>query len=389
MRRLALLTAFVLAGLGAALLFDVDAASLPHSDAYHWMAYLLLAIGLYGATYGIDLGQARHDKKIIVSAVTVGVVAKALIIGGVLALAWRDPLFLLLGVAVAQIDPLSVAALMGDGRMSPRARTILAAWSSFDDPITVILTVYAAAVAAAFGLGTASAAADGSWLADYAVDLVGNVGLAAAAWLVWRHLRPPLWLRYLLLVGCAVAAMFTGWMLAMALIGLFARPPALQRLMPRITEAAMYAAAVALGVLLVGGIDLPAGIALGAVAFAAQALVAWPLTRGMPRADRWHLAAAQQHGITAIILALTLEIQFTGVVAVIAPTILTANVLHMAVNHLLDRRLTHATPARASGDAVVAVAVADPVAAQPASIPTQPATPDQPDPADRPLPGAQ
>ncbi|MDI1460606.1 hypothetical protein QEZ54_06485 [Catellatospora sp. KI3] len=367
MRRLALLTAFVLAGLGAAAVLDVDAAALPRSDVYHWAAYLLLAIGLYGATYGIDLAQARADRRIILSAVTVGVVAKALIIGGALALAWRDPLFLLLGVAVAQIDPLSVAALMGDARMSTRARTVLAAWSSFDDPVTVILTVYAAAVAAAFGLGTA-AATGGRWPLHYLLDLGGNLGLAVAVWLLWRRLGSRPWLQYALLAACAAAAMFTGWMLAMALIGLFARPAALERWMPRITESAMYAAAVALGVLLVGGIDLAAGAALGAVAFVAQALVAWPLTRGMPRADRWHLAAAQQHGITAIILALTLEIQFTGVVAVIAPTILTANLLHMVVNHLVDRRL-------AGTRAADAVATDPPVAAQAPAIPAQPESP--------------
>ncbi|WP_212822895.1 hypothetical protein [Catellatospora sp. TT07R-123] len=364
MRRLALLAAFVLAGLGVSAVVGVDAAALPHSAAYHWAAYLLLAVGLYGATYGIDLAQARHDRKIIISAVTVGVVVKALIIGGTMALAWRDPLFLLMGVAVAQIDPLSVAALMGDGRMSTRARTVLAAWSSFDDPITVILTVYAAAVAAAFGLGTASAAAGSPWPLHYLTDLAGNLGLAALAWLAWRHLRTRPWAQYALLIVCAVVAMCTGWMLAMALIGLFARPSALARLLPRITETAMYAAAVALGVLLTGGVDLAAGAALGAVAFAAQAAVAWPLTRGMPGQDRWHLAAAQQHGITAIILALTLEIQFTGVVAVIAPAILTANLLHMAVNRLIDRRLAH--PAPPSGDHV-----AD------ASVPAQPSASDQ------------
>ncbi|GAA2372669.1 hypothetical protein Cme02nite_01200 [Catellatospora methionotrophica] len=371
MRRLAVLTAFVLAGLGAAAVFDIDAASLPHSAAYHWAAYLLLAIGLYGATYGIDLAQARQDKKIIVSAVTVGVVVKALIIGGVLALAWRDPLFLLLGVAVAQIDPLSVAALMGDDRMSTRARTVLAAWSSFDDPITVILTVYAATIATSFGLGTASAAADGQWPLHYLTDLAGNLGLAALAWLVWRYTRRQPWLQYAVLLACVVVAMFTGWMLAMALIGLFARPPALERLMPRITEAAMYAAAAGLGVLLIGGVDLAAGIALGAVAFLAQALVAWPLTRGMPSADRWHLAAAQQHGITAIILALTLEIQFTGVVAVIAPTILTANLLHMFGNHLLDRRLARPAPTTTDG----------PSAVETAPMPSQPAAADASQPA--------
>jgi hypothetical protein len=101
----------------------------------------------------------------------------------------------------------------------------------------------------------------------------------------------------------------------------------------------MYIAAVALGVLLIGGIDLWRGISLGVIAFFAQAIVAIPLTRNMPTSDRWHLAGAQQHGITAIILALTLEIQFDGVVAIVAPAIIAANVFHVVANHLIDWRL--------------------------------------------------
>lgn len=43
----------------------------------------LLAIGLYASTYGIVLKEARQHLKIILSAVTVGVVLKAAIIGGI------------------------------------------------------------------------------------------------------------------------------------------------------------------------------------------------------------------------------------------------------------------------------------------------------------------
>jgi NhaP-type Na+/H+ or K+/H+ antiporter len=354
-RRIAQLLVFVLLGLGLAWVLRVDPAALPHSIVYHIAAYTLLAVGLYGATFGIDLQEARQDKRIILTAVTVGVVLKAILIGGIVSLAFRDPVFIVLGVAVAQIDPLSVAALMNDERMSLRARNILAAWSSFDDPVTVILAIYAAAVAAnTFGIGTGvhpSAAAAGL---NYAIDLGGNALLAAAAWLLWRVVRQHSWWPYVLLAVCVVIAVATGWMLAIAIIGLFARPRWLAPAIPRITAVALYAAAGALGILLIGGIDLAAGVALGTVAFGAQAVVAWLLTPGMPRNDRWHLAAAQQHGITAIVLALTLEIQFSGAVAVIAPTIVTANVLHWGVNHLLDRRLGRPAGGIAAGSQQVA-----------------------------------
>jgi len=337
-RSIGQLLLFGLIGLGLSWALSVDVDTLSHSTYYEFGAYLLLAIGLYGATSSIDLAQARHDRRIIVSAVTVGVVLKAILIGGVLALAWRDPLFLILGVAVAQIDPLSVAALMGDARMSVRARTVLASWSSFDDPFTVILAIYAASVAVnTFGLGDTTPS-DTSPLLLYAVDLGGNLVLAGGAWLIWRLIGKRPWLRYLALTGFLAVSVATGWMLAIAIIGLFARPKTLHAMMPRLTRFALYAASLALGILLIDGIAVGMGVSLGIAAYGAQIVAAALLTKGMPRTDRWHLALAQQNGITAIILALTLQIQFDGVVAVVAPAIITVNLLHAVINGFTDRK---------------------------------------------------
>ncbi len=74
----------------------------------------LLAIGLYGSTYGIDLAEARAHVRLILLAITVGVLFKAVLIGLPLWWLFDDPRYLILGVAVAQIDQLSVAALNRD-----------------------------------------------------------------------------------------------------------------------------------------------------------------------------------------------------------------------------------------------------------------------------------
>lgn len=336
MRSIGQLLLFGLIGLGLSWALSIDVDTLADSTYYELGAYLLLAIGLYGATSGIDLAQARHDRRIIISAVTVGVVLKAALIGGVLALAWRDPLFLILGVAVAQIDPLSVAALMGDTRMSVRARTVLASWSSFDDPFTVVLAIYAASVAVnTFGLGDATPP-ETSPLLLYATDLGGNLAMAGGAWLLWHLIGERPWLRHLALAGFFAASVATGSMLAIAIIGLFARPKALHAVMPRLTRFALHAASLTLGILLIDGIAVWQGLSLGIAAYGAQIVAAALLTGGMPRADRWHLALAQQNGITAIILALTLQIEFDGVVAVVAPAIITVNVLHAVMNRFVE-----------------------------------------------------
>jgi len=359
-RRISQLALFILVGLCLAWALSIDVVSLPHSTSYRLGAYLLLTIGLYGVTSGIDLEAARRDRRVIVPAVTVGVVCKAIIIGGTLAVAWRDPLFLILGVAVAQIDPLSVAALLGNKRMSSRAQAVLATWASFDDPFTVVLSIYAAAIAVnTFGIGDTASSGTGP-LVLYAANLAGNLALAVLAWGLWRLIAGRAWLQYAALLAFLATATLTGWMLAVALVGLFARPHRLVSQVPRITQWAMYAASVALGVLLVDGVDIARGATLGIAAFSAHALIAWPLTRGMPRVDRWHLAAAQQNGITAIILALTLQTQFDGVVAVVAPAIIVANLIHLTANWLLDRRLARPPASPSERPAALDSAPGDP-----------------------------
>jgi hypothetical protein len=338
------LLAVALAGWGFAELFDLH--DLADARWYAVLTSVLLTVGLYGATYGIDLGQAREHKRVIFLAVTVGVLCKAALIGGTLYLATRDPLFLLLGVAVAQIDPLSVASIMGDRRMSPRAKTILNAWASFDDPITVILLVYAAALATgAFGLVDQTASASGSapetagsGLLSYALVLGWNLLLAGVAVVSWRLLRRRPWLAAVVLAALAVVAVWQFLMLAVAIVGLFVRPAAVERHIGRITQVALFVAGAVLGTLLVAGIDLGYGLLLGLLAFGAQAVAALLLTRGMSRLDRTHLALAQQNGITAIILGLRLETQYGGAVAVIAPAILVTNLVHLVANRLADRR---------------------------------------------------
>ncbi|HZN75459.1 MAG TPA: cation:proton antiporter [Micromonosporaceae bacterium] len=327
-----------LVGLAALGYLVARVAGLTGLDDSTWYLYgtaLLLGIGLFGSTYSIDVDELRRDGWLVLVGVTGGVLAKAVLIGGSLALAFRDPVFLILGVAVAQIDPLSVAALMGDKRMSPRAKSILAAWASFDDPITVILSVYAISVLQPDGQGLG---------VGYGVDLLLNLAFAAVAYLLWLVVRRH---RVLAFVGLAVlfaVAVSQFLMLGLAIAGLFYRPP-LDRVVARVTQGALAVAVVLLGMLLVGGISVGRGAALGAAAFGAQIVVGWLLTRHLPRLDRVHLAFAQQNGITAIILALRLEAYYAGSVAVIAPAILVTNTIFIVANHLVDRRERRRTPA--------------------------------------------
>ncbi|MBX6765777.1 MAG: hypothetical protein IRY90_01225, partial [Actinomadura rubrobrunea] len=313
----------------------------------------LLAIGLYSSTHGIDPRVLQGELTVAFLAVTVGVLLKAVVIAAGVALFYPHPEALVLGVAVAQIDPLSVAALERHSALSPRGRTLLLAWASFDDPMTTLLTVYAASLAlrmngdhAAAGPGALTGGAS-AFLTSLALNLV-FAAVIAALWFGGRYLRDRFGggsaSRASFAAGCvlltAVLAIAVSqfWMLGVALVGLFLRP-ALARapeLFPKalrvLTHAAFLVATLAIGVVLATGVRHWLGLWLGMITFAAQMLVSVPLTRGRPRDDRIQLALAQQNGITAIVLSLLLEPMFDGVVATVAPAILVINALHLGAN---------------------------------------------------------
>lgn len=346
------MVAAALAGLVVAWAGDVD--GLERAPAYLLLASVLLAVGLVGSTRDISLAEVRAHLGTVLLAVTVGVVAKAALIAGVMMLAFRDPAFLVLGVAVAQIDPLAVAAMSRPDRTSARARSILSIWASFDDPITVLLTVYVSAFALDLsgGDGGALAGAISDRPLDLLLDLLANVGFAVGAWLLWRLLRaaglredahrPRLrtvlnWLAVALLIAMVLVAAWQFLMLGLAIAGLFFRPR-LGPVVGRSTQAAFLVATFLLGLLLVNGVDLVPGVVLGLAAVAAQLVVSVPITRGLPATDRRYLAWGQQNGITAVILALVLERDFPGTVGIVATAIVVINVIHALATAVLDRR---------------------------------------------------
>ncbi|WP_187280180.1 cation:proton antiporter [Streptomyces sp. IB2014 016-6] len=364
----------LVAGLAIGLLTEPgNPADLP---LYTFTAGVLLAIGLYGSTHELEAADVRENLRAVVVAVTLGVLLKAALISAVMVLVVGGPEAIVLGIAVAQIDPLSVAAMGARHRMSRRAKTLLSAWASFDDPMTVLLSFYFAVLAlrGGGGSGTVSVAPDQGAGADFLLTTLANVVLFAIALLVWHLVRRLTAgrrtddspgaegagtrsvaarradvLALLLVVVLVLVAATYMLVLAVALAGLFVRVGRFKPYVNRTVSGAFLVAAGFLGVLLAQGIDPLPGLALGAAAFGAQmvaALLAGPwLVPGISRVDRYYLGLGQQNGITAILLALALEPQFPGTAGVVGPAILVVNVLHHGANRLLDRKLDVTPPA--------------------------------------------
>ncbi|WP_320065972.1 hypothetical protein [Micromonospora sp. RTGN7] len=357
------------------------------SEGYLTVAGALLAVGLFASTYGIDLRQARGNLRLVGLAITLGVVVKAALISAVMYLAFREPAYLVLGVAVAQIDPLSFAAARLQSRMSEQAKAILSAWASFDDPVTVLLTVYTAAWVLPLlpPDPAASSAPPHTGVESFGLSLAENLALAAVAALLWwgterarrsladrspRSGRLLQLLQVFLLVAVGAFAVWQFLMLGLALAGLVYRPP-VAAMLDRLTRLAFLAASFALGLVLVGGLHPVPGVVLGVSAVAAHMLVAIVIGRRLPPSDRLDVVLGQQNGITAVILALVLERQFVGTVAVVAPAIVAINLLHALGNGLREayRRDGPTTPASLPGQPGPRPAPARPAPARPGPTP--------------------
>jgi hypothetical protein len=311
------------------LLRNQDVRSLP---GYEFVLYALLAVGLYGSVYGIDMHEFRNHRSLIGRAVTFGVVLKSILTGSILWLVFQTPYAFLFGIIVAQIDPLSVAHMIEgkSGKFSEGGRTILRAWSSFDDPMTVLLAIYIYL--------PLTVSESGAFIPEsYVLQLGANLLFALLVWLLSKVATNNRIELALLGITFLVAVPFK-LMLGIALVGLFLRPRF--ELLPRLVQISFINAAVVLGSLLeISGTSLLYGVVLGVLAFVAQAVATLLVAPRLHRTDKLFLALAQYNGITSVILALIIAQWVSQTVSVIAFAVVTINALYYGANHLLERRL--------------------------------------------------
>lgn len=351
LRRLGGLIALALLGLSFAVAFDFH--NLEQSLWYGITASLLLSVGLFMAVAGIDKQEARREWRVVTVAVTIGVLCKYALIFGALYLAIWQWQYAVLAMAMAQIDPLSVAALASDSRMSVRTKTVLAMWASFDDPMTALATPLIVNL-------TGAALVDTNAHSSFST-IYGIAALAASTLvLLYVHYKRGLRLSEVLTnrrqTAGAAAAIAVGTstklFLAPALAGLIFRPTWLMKHMDRVANGALCGATLLLGLLLAKGVDWKGGLLLGVATYCSQIVVSWLVlwtaaklpgagTGRFSRRDAWHLALAQQNGITAIVLALNIEPQIPGAIATISFAIVTVNLLHFAANWCYDRFVQH------------------------------------------------
>ena len=342
-------------GVAIALLLGVAGASYGLNLDGHTprVIALLLGVGLLAGTFTINLKElTRQDWKLIAWAVTAGVGAKALFVGSIVFGFTGNPNAWVIGVNVAQMDPLSANALMDKSSLSPRAKDLLKAWAAGDDPFTVAAVVAMIAAQAGFhvNLGIPEDAIGVHDASTFGVYFVQNFAMMASLVFVFKYAyRGSTAARIAVMLGLLTTTVFVGaqwfWMFGIALTGLFMRPDdaritqIIEKVLERCSGLAYLAAGCIVGLLIwQNGIDLGLGVVIGVAAYMSQMVVAPLLMRALgqdfTKTDRGLLARAHQNGLTACLLALS-----TGTIASILPAIVVTQVLYFLFNRQYEWRL--------------------------------------------------
>lgn len=295
----------------------------------------LLSIGLYASVSGINLNILSESRKIVLLSVTVGVALKTIIIGLIYYTVIGNPIGFLYAIIVAQIDPLSVASMIGEksSNFSIKAGTIIRGWSAFDDPITIVFAIYIASYFSEDSLNSGF------------LNIVINLGIGCSIFMLVYLFRETInkykYVQIITLILVFINAIFFHGLLLSALVALVIRPIIIINWVCKIIPYILYLAVALIGMELIDGINWSLAFLLSIAVIFSQIIVGRLLTKGLSLNDRLKICFAQQNGLTAIILALVLSVQFPDLIAIIAPSVFIINLMHILLNGCVDIVLVH------------------------------------------------
>ncbi len=300
------------------------------SQEYKYLINFILSIGLYASVSDINIESLRDDKKVVVKAVTIGVLLKVAIIFLITHFIFSVPSIeaLILAIIVAQIDPLSVSAILDreNNSLSKRADTIIRAWSSFDDPITAILAIFIAATYLDHSGG-------------YSSNIITILALLLTCCIIGIlyykkkfSSRAQLTLFAVFLILATVYQQF----FVIALSALFIRTEIIRNIIKKIVPFLYNFSIILMGMKLVEGINISYAMVLAGAAICSQIIVGYMMTSTLPVTDRWFISFSQQNGLTAIVLSLLLLKFDPQLTSIVAPAILIINIMHMIFNTIIN-----------------------------------------------------
>lgn len=325
-----------LCALAGILLWRIMPATWIWTPYLEYFQLLLLGIWLYGAVYGIDTTELRHQKGNVISIVTLGVAFKIFFIWWILYLITWDPIAWILWWVMGQIDPLSTAKLSTTNKITAKGKTFLNTRASFDDPMTVLIVFY---------LLVPVIFATQAGIGEYGTALLYNGLFVGVVYILHRLCSRSALFECILLLAAMIIGVYFWWMLGIAIIGLFLRPSLhiLQKSFWGVVELTVKRAfalsVVLLGIYLTYGVtDLHVWVYLGAIVFVSQIVATTLFVRHLSVQDKNYLRFAQYNGITSIILATSLRKYDHRIIGYVAIAIVCITLVYAIASVALDRK---------------------------------------------------
>lgn len=332
------------AGLGLAaywlaIVFGISAKSIPYLQE---MMYAAIAMGLYINVLSIDPTLFKKCLGSIIKVVFIGVPIKIILPGYLLTFFSPKiaPIAYLCATVIAQIDPIASAQSLKHSKMSKKSETVLRAWSSFDDPITVLFAFYVfipIIFVAKYNFG--------EYLVRLTIDVIVCF-LVYYIYIIYNNQsfinnRVKRIIEVITIICILFYSILSGSFLLPAVIGLFIRPFESENL-TKVTSAIFYFSVIIIGLLSANmHLDWLSGLILAiSTFFLAQVLVTLLFLKDSIE-SKARVMFGHQNGMTAVILTVAIEVsgsdKTNNLLSVTLPAIMLIALFYFSTNYLLDR----------------------------------------------------
>jgi hypothetical protein len=320
--------------------FGINARNLPYLQE---MMNSAIALGLYINVLSIDTELFKKCLYPILKVIFIGVPIKIVLPGFILASLSPGiaPIAYLSATVIAQIDPIAAAKSLNNNNISRKSETILRAWSSFDDPITVLFAFY---------IFLPLVVSRKLNFSKYLLHLTTEIIICFLVYYIYKiykissnrlynNIKTSIELTALVVI--IFYSIFSGSFILPAFVGIFLRPLASEKF-ELVTSGIFYFSVVVIGLLSANlYLDWFSGLILAfSTFFLAQVVVAFLFLKDSIE-SKARVMFGHQNGMTAILLTVAIEVsgseQTKNLLSVTLPAIILIALFYFSCNYLLNR----------------------------------------------------
>ncbi len=320
---------------------NIDARNITYLQQ---IMYVSIAVGLYINILSIDTKIFKTCFNSIVKVVLVGVPIKIVLPGFLLSLFSPQiaPIAYLCSTVIAQIDPIAADKFLEDSKISKKSETILRAWSSFDDPITVLFAFY---------IFLPALLLTNFKIEEYLIKIILDIFSCILIYLFYLIYKQNItiskkvqsFIETIVIVAIIIYSVVFNSFILPAVAGLFIRPFAPEKFSV-INSGIFYLSAVILGTFAANmQLDWYSGLILAASTFfLAQVFVTFIFIKDSIE-SKSRVMFGHQNGMTAMLLTVAIEMSTSEktdeLLGITLPAIVWVAVFYFGTNYLLNRFL--------------------------------------------------